>query len=250
MIKGVVFDIGQTLVEYHKPLNWSALYRPALEYAAAERPLTEAQYQRGVRILAGYNTRLHPREREVSSARIFGEILAGTALPPEARERFKNRFYGYFRQDAALFPEAEETLGLLAGRGLILATLSDVAYGMDNAFALADVAPLLPYIAFPRTSNDLLWRKPRPEGLLRLAAEMGLEPGELVVVGDEEKDMACALRAGVCPVLLCRDGADRAWGQAASLRSLAELPALLDRLSAENEQKIRNPRCLFPSGMI
>ena len=30
-IKAVVFDIGQTLVHYPFPLNWSALYRPAFE---------------------------------------------------------------------------------------------------------------------------------------------------------------------------------------------------------------------------
>lgn len=32
MFKAIVFDIGQTLVGYNKPLNWSALYRPALEH--------------------------------------------------------------------------------------------------------------------------------------------------------------------------------------------------------------------------
>ena len=31
MFKAIVFDIGQTLVEYKKPLNWSELYRPAFE---------------------------------------------------------------------------------------------------------------------------------------------------------------------------------------------------------------------------
>ena len=31
-IKAVVFDIGQTLVYYPFPLNWSALYRPAFEH--------------------------------------------------------------------------------------------------------------------------------------------------------------------------------------------------------------------------
>ena len=34
MFKAVVFDIGQTLIEYNNPLNWSKLYRPALKEAA------------------------------------------------------------------------------------------------------------------------------------------------------------------------------------------------------------------------
>ena len=29
MFKAVVFDIGQTLVDYRMPMNWSSLYRPA-----------------------------------------------------------------------------------------------------------------------------------------------------------------------------------------------------------------------------
>ena len=34
MVKAIVFDIGQTLVEYKMPLNWSKLYRPAFESVA------------------------------------------------------------------------------------------------------------------------------------------------------------------------------------------------------------------------
>lgn len=34
MFQAVVFDIGQTLVDYKKPMNWSKLYRPAFEQIA------------------------------------------------------------------------------------------------------------------------------------------------------------------------------------------------------------------------
>ena len=36
-IKAVIFDIGQTLVYYPIPLNWSKLYRPAFESIAEKR---------------------------------------------------------------------------------------------------------------------------------------------------------------------------------------------------------------------
>lgn len=34
MFKAAVFDIGSTLVDYKKPMNWSKLYRPAFEQIA------------------------------------------------------------------------------------------------------------------------------------------------------------------------------------------------------------------------
>ncbi len=39
-VKAIVFDIGQTLVHYPFPLNWSVLYRPAFESIAKEYNLT------------------------------------------------------------------------------------------------------------------------------------------------------------------------------------------------------------------
>lgn len=36
MIKAVIFDIGNTLVEYKIPMNWSELYRPAFEHTAGQ----------------------------------------------------------------------------------------------------------------------------------------------------------------------------------------------------------------------
>lgn len=58
MIKAVVFDIGQTLIEYNKPLNWSKSYRPALERAAeaCNIYLSETDFQKAVNVLSTYNT--------------------------------------------------------------------------------------------------------------------------------------------------------------------------------------------------
>ena len=155
-IKAVVFDIGQTLVHYPIPLNWSALYRPAFEHIEQKLglDLSEEAYEHIGKTLAKYNARINPREKEVSSDLIFSEILEGTGIPEELKETVKKEFYDYFRCEAHVYPEAEEALAELAGRGIITATLSDVAYGMDNKYALEDIRPLLKYIRYPYTSND------------------------------------------------------------------------------------------------
>ena len=174
MYKAVIFDIGRTLVKYKNPLNWSKLYRPAFQYVAEKcgYHFTEEQYLHAGNVLAKYNTRINPREYEVSSAQIFTEILDGMGLLRKDLEQVKNFFFSYFRQDTSLYPEVEETLTKLVDRGIVIGTLSDVAYGMDNVYALEDIAVIRKYIDYPFTSNDVGYRKPSTKGLKILAEKL------------------------------------------------------------------------------
>lgn len=229
MFKAVIFDIGQTLIEYRIPLNWSELYRPAFENIAKTYGyrFTEQQYQHAGSVLTNYNTRVHPRQEEVSSARIFTEILEGMNVPMGDMEQVKACFYSYFRQDCAPFPEAEQTLLALTEKGILIGTLSDVAYGMDNVYALEDLASLRSYIAYPFTSNDAGYRKPCAKGLQMLSEKMQVALSDIVFVGDEKKDMTCAVNAGAYPVLINREGTVKDYGQSREIRMLTELVDLV-----------------------
>ena len=225
MNQAVIFDIGQTLVEYKKPLNWSQLYRPALEQVAVDcgYDLSEKDYLCACTVLSKYNTRRHPRKYEVSSTVIFTELLREIHRPATDIERVKRSFYTYFKNDAFIFPEVEGTLKELASRGIRLGTLSDVAYGMDNEYALGDLSDILNYIEYPYTSNDSGYRKPCVEGLLLLAGTMGVDISKVIFVGDEEKDILCAKNAGAYAVLINREKTDQQYGQDAEIHSLDEL---------------------------
>lgn len=225
MLKAVVFDIGQTLVEYKIPLNWSKLYRQAFEQIAKKYnySFSEEHYQNAGNVLTKYNTRIHPRDYEVSSTQIFTEILQGMNLPLEDMEQVKESFYAFFKQDAALYSDVTETLKTLSERGVRLGTLSDVAYGMDNAYALEDIDSILQYIEFPCTSNDTGYRKSCTKGLLLLSEKMQTAISELVFVGDEEKDMTCAKNAGAYAVLINREAVKKDYGQDREIHSLTEL---------------------------
>lgn len=230
MFRAVIFDIGRTLAGYQKPLNWSALYRQALEYACnvCGIAFTEQEYRWAESVLTRYNTRVNPREREVNSQQIFTELLSGTDAGMQKLDPMKHAFYTFFRQDAVVYPEAEETLRVLNKHGIQLATLSDVPYGMDNTYVLDDIAPLLPYIRYPLTSNDVGYRKPHTAGVRLLADLMQVKPGEILFVGDEEKDMVCARNAGACPVLINREKQERQFGQEKEISSLSELALILE----------------------
>lgn len=228
-IKAVIFDIGQTLVYYPVPLNWSALYRPAFESIAKNRGLniTENEYEHIAKVLGKYNTRINPREVEVSSDTVFAEILSGTGIPSEYSEIIKNDFYSFFRRDIRIYPDAAETLQALRSKNILIGTLSDVAYGMDNSYALEDIKPLLKYIDFPFTSNDAGYRKPSGKGLKMLAEKMQILTSEMIFAGDEQKDIKCAKNAGAVSVLVNRDGEEKQFGQDYTVKGLKELVGII-----------------------
>lgn len=225
MFKAVVFDIGQTLVDYRMPMNWSSLYRPAFEQIAKKYnySFSEEQYQNAGNVLTKYNTRIHPRDYEVSSTVIFTEILNGMNIDLGEMKQIKESFYTYFRQDCSLFPDVEQTLKTLSAEGIKIGTFSDVAYGMDNIYALEDIASIIKYIEYPFTSNDAGYRKPCTKGLEMLSEKMQTDLSDIVFVGDEEKDMVCARNAGAYAVLINRDDVVKDYGQDKVIHTLTEL---------------------------
>lgn len=229
MIKAIVFDIGQTLTYYPIPLNWSKLYRPAFETVSKDLgiDISEEEYVHIGSVLAKYNTRINPREIEVSSDEIFGEILEGTKIDKHLINDIKREFYSFFRTDVEIYPEAEAVLKELKGKSILTATLSDVPYGMDNEYALGDLGKLIEYIDLPYTSNDIGFRKPLGTGLIRIAEEFHIDPSELVFVGDEKKDIECAHNAGTKGILINRTDEDKDFGQDHTINDLSGLLSLL-----------------------
>ncbi len=232
MVKAVIFDIGETLVTYGKPLNWSKLYRSALEKMANDCNLnfSENDYKNAIQVLTKYNTRINPREQEVSSHTIFGEMIEITNLYKSEIEEFKDSFYSFFRNDAVIFPEVEDTLKELNKKRIVVGTLTDVAYGMDNKYALKDIAPIMKYIQYPYTSNDIGYRKPNAEGLQMIANQLEVDTKKIIFVGDEMKDILCAKNSGAISVLINRSNEKKNFGQDYEISTLVELLDILNTM--------------------
>ena len=98
---------------------------------------------------------------------------------------------------------------------------------MDNRYALEDIRPLLPYIDYPCTSNDTVWRKSSSRSLLVLAEKMGIPAEEIAFVGDEIKDMQCAKGAGAKAVLINRTGERKDYGQDGEITDLREISRMI-----------------------
>jgi len=73
------------------------------------------------------------------------------------------------------------------------------------------------------TSSAVGFRKPNVAGYLRLADKLGVKAPESVFVGDEEKDILGANRAGMVSVLVDRLHSGLDYGQAFTVGSLDEI---------------------------
>ena len=87
--------------------------------------------------------------------------------------------------------ERDCRLGILTRNAHELALLTLEAIGLGDCFATADVI-----------GRDEAPPKPDPGGLLHLAAQWRVAPGELVMVGDYRFDLDCARAVGAFGVLV------------------------------------------------
>jgi putative hydrolase of the HAD superfamily len=229
VIKAVGFDIGHTLIYYNNPLNWSSLYRPALEQVLRDCGIACSGWkiESAISILTKYNTRVNYRETEISSDILFGEIFDAWSEEHSCFNKAKESFYGFFQADAVPFGEAEAVLSKLKSLKLKIGALTDVAYGMDNCFSLKDIEPISQYIDVVLTSRDVGFRKPNGAGFRMLLEALNVRPDEVLYVGDEEKDVVGANKLGIGSVLINRGNEEIDFGQKYTVRSLEEVVSIL-----------------------
>ena len=229
-LKAIGFDLGETLIHYAGlPLNWQGLYEQALTRVAEAcgHPITEGDIRLGEGILSRYNTRLHPRPHEVTADRVLGEVLAAWGLPVVASmDQAGNAFFGLFQQAYAVYPDTLPTLQALQVQGVRVGVLTDVPYGMPRRFVERDLAPIAEYLDTVLTSVEIGHRKPHSCGYLALAERLGVDPSDMIYVGNEEKDILGANCSGMLSILIDRAGTGATFGQRRTIASLGELAEL------------------------
>lgn len=228
-MRAVAFDLGDTLVEYEgMPFSWEAHYPAALGHLATSLgiSLRPEHVDRACAILRRYNTRLTPRETEVSFAAILDELLRAFDFPgPAAELPCATAFFRIFRQRLRCFSDTVATLTALKQRGLKIGVFTDVPYGMPRELVLEDVstASVTKYFDVLLTSRDVGFRKPAPVTLETLARALSCELREMVYVGNEQKDVMVARSCGCPAILIDRAKHGKDWSQDRTIASLAEL---------------------------
>jgi phosphoglycolate phosphatase len=153
------------------------------------------------------------------------------SLPPSEYGRLAERYRVHFLAlDAGLplFPGTRPMLEELRDRGHALAIATGKSHaGLARALATTGLAPL-----FDATRcADQCAPKPAPEMLLELMAQLEIDPGRTLMIGDTSHDLNMAAAAGVAAVAVSygahAGGALAALGPLALVHSTAELAAWL-----------------------
>lgn len=122
------------------------------------------------------------------------------------------------------FPDAAPALAQARRCGCACVVVSNWDVSLRHVLAVAGLTHLLDGVV---VSAEAGARKPSPVIFERALGLVGAEPAEALHVGDTvEEDIAGARNAGVPAVLLRRDGGPGPAG-VETIRSLAQLPALL-----------------------
>ena len=224
-IKAIGFDIGGTLVNYNKPLNWSASYADAIEFMCNKNKieLTPKRLDEAKSVLEKYNTRVNPREKEISSQVIFEEIFDKWGEDKEKLKNSKKSFYEFFQREAFLYDDVKEILEYCKNNGIKCSVYTDVAYGMDDEFSLNDISEIADYIELKLTSRNVGYRKPNKKGFEIMLEKFNCKPEEMIYVGDEKKDIDGAKSVGMKSILINRDNKEKDFDQDYTVSKLFEM---------------------------
>jgi HAD superfamily hydrolase (TIGR01549 family) len=102
---------------------------------------------------------------------------------------------GFAADTASLIDDALGVVDLLRKRGIKTAILTN--NGRPAVDKIMNQIPLADYFDAIQTRHESPRPKPYPDGLLKIASELGLSKNEMVYVGDALIDAVAARRAGV-----------------------------------------------------
>lgn len=231
-IKAIGFDVGGTLVNYNKPLNWSAFYESAITFMCKKHNilLTTKRLNEAKKILEKYNTRINPREIEVSSQIIFEEIFQEWKENRKKVESAKKSFYDFFQREAFLYDDVKPLLKYCKSQKILCSTYTDVAYGMDDEISLKDIAEISDYIELKLTSVNVGYRKPNKKGFQIMLEKFKCLPEQMIYVGDEEKDMQGAKAVKMKTILINRNKEKKEFKQDYEISNLLEIIDIMESL--------------------
>lgn len=142
--------------------------------------------------------------------KLVERVLAATGGLPDPAERARclDRFLALYEADpsscSAPYPGVPETLARLAASGMRLGVCTNKPMAATRRL-LADLG-LAGHFAALVAGDSFATRKPSPEPVLGLLAQLETAPEDAVFVGDSEHDVAAARAAGIAQILVVRHG--------------------------------------------
>lgn len=243
MIKGIIFDLGHTLLRFSG--HWETVIQ-----SGAESMATWFFKKKRIRIDGPALVEAFLSEREAgytSAAQTQTEVLARQSLraalekigaPASTVALVEAAIKIYFEPEEAAwqcYPDTLATVKLLKERGYRLGLYSNAS---DDAFVqrLVNRNGLRPWLSPTFSSAGWGWRKPKREPFDLIAQRWQLSPEEIVVVGNSlDADILGAQNAGMPSILVTMDeapsnGDHRHIQPTAIAGRLSDLPEIITQL--------------------
>jgi putative hydrolase of the HAD superfamily len=219
LVRAVFFDVDDTLVDYATAAS-----------AALNRALGPDVDQAAWAALPHYE-RFSSGELGFEQMRVLRMVdyLAAHGRQDEAAEDLEQLRIDHLSERCESFSDVLSCLGELQQRGLVLGAITN----NDGAHQRAKLirVGIDPYLSALAISGELGFAKPDPRIFHHACAQLGVEPGEAIHVGDRlDLDARAAAAAGLRGVWLDRSGSSAAVevpDGVAVIRGLDELAELL-----------------------
>lgn len=240
----LLFDLGNTLVEYFRPRGFTPVLWESLRLAgdalrAAGHPVPSAiEVKR--RVAAERhdppNHRVRPLERRL--ARVFA--LRGDS-DGQAMEATRRAFMGPVFAAGRRYDDTLDALSSWLGRGYRIGILSNSPWGTPAAawhqeLQRQGLAERCDRALF---CGEVGWRKPALPMFRAALNHFACRPEECLFIGDDPRwDEYGARRAGMTPVLIDRLGVLKGGPGRAVIHSLAELEPILQRWDGSGSRGI------------
>jgi HAD superfamily hydrolase (TIGR01549 family) len=234
-IGGVLFDYGETLVEFQRPDEAlaEAEERILSVLAASGLSVPSGATVRAVQDRVEHEINDHQAsgaldEIDVAAASFRAYADAGLSLDGGLLDEVLRIEQEAWWHGAHLDPETVPLLDALRGRGVRVGLCSNAPYRVQSLHAQLAFIGLDSHLDAATFSAEIGWRKPSPRIFEAAMRTLGTAADRTVMVGDSEAaDIAGAHAAGLRAVLLSRSG-QRGSGEAdAVIAALHELPGAL-----------------------
>lgn len=177
--RGVILDVDGTLVDSNDA-------HAAAWVDAIKAEGYDASFEQVRRLIGKGGDKLLP---EVTGLQT--ESVAGEAISRRRREIFTSRYLPRL----GAFPETRALLERMAESGLKLAVASSAE--AEELETLLDICGASELVAATTSSSDAERSKPDPDIVAAALENLGMEPGEVIMLGDTPYDVEAASRAGI-----------------------------------------------------
>lgn len=224
-IRGVIFDVGDTLLTQEPLVGSPSNRRGAADIAPLIRPfltteLTDDQMAESLgEALQEALVDAYQRECALPDAhRVFAEVFDALDWDPSAEvvDVLLPAYFQPWYQAMQALPQAARVLQLLREAGLRTAAIANVLYGEDLLLERLRTLGLAPHLDAVVFSTEIGWLKPHAAPYRAAAQRLGLSHQTLVMVGDDwQIDVRAAQRLGIRSI----------WLRSADLRPLDDSAA-------------------------